>query len=415
MRLTRGDGQGHPATIWETSLTGVNHPLGVSIDGGSLFDSTGNRATWQAVASTAAEPELPSIAQATPGATPEMVTPVPAQPADPSSAWPMLAVNNGCEPSLVSTRDGATTSLGNLCDPAFGDISGSWSSTGRVYAGIRGGQLAILGRDGHARFAVDALFGLTSCSWSPDGTWLSIAGSQTSIVHADGSGLRDLPGTATWSPDGRVIAVATTDGTLLIGAGDGTGLRPIGSFPAPATWSADGSRFAFIRNGNLWSAASDGTDVHDVTALPLGGVTAAASSPDDRWVAVEVGYGHGLWIMRPDGSERRWFGLGLSTSLGDPVWSPDATKLAIETSTNTASGQGSRVLLINADGSPAIQIVSATAPSWSPDGHFLVVTHADPPPTVDSPPGHLELMNGDGSGRRQLPTPGDGSPPVWVQ
>lgn len=414
LRFTHDEGRRQPATVWETSLAGVKRPLAVSLDTGSTpFGRTGFGAAWQTVPSTAAEPTLPSIAPSVPTATPELVTPAPAEPADPSAQWPALASDSqdGCQPVLVATSDGQTTPIGKPCDPSLGYAQAVWSPTGAVFATLVDGRLSILHRDGRVDANVAGLSGLTSFSWSPKGNWLSVTGEQTSILRVDGSGLQQVSGTPYWSPDERVLAAGRSDGTLLIGAGDGTGLKAVGLFPYYVSWSSDGSRFAFVRDGNVWMAAADGSDVRNVSALPLGGASGAFWSPDDQWIAAAAT--HGAWLMRPDGTDRRWLDLGIATSFSDAVWSPDGRVLAVETYTDTASGQEAAIYLVHADGSPTIRIDAANTPTWSPDGRFLVVTSVQPNGSgFDT--GDFELMNADGSGRHQLPTKAGQNRPVWV-
>jgi Tol biopolymer transport system component len=178
------------------------------------------------------------------------------------------------------------------------------------------------------------------------------------------------------------------------------------------SWSPDGSRFGFIRDGNVWTAASDGTDVRPLTTFALGGASNAIWSPDGRWIAVIAT--HGLWTMRSDGTEQRWLALGLADSVYEAVWSPDSSRLAVPTySDATASGQHSRVLLVRPDGGPAVLVDDAVGPGWSPDGRFLVVTDSVPS-GIDT--GSLAVMNADGSGRSDLGTTGlDQTAPRFVK
>ena len=84
-------------------------------------------------------------------------------------------------------------------------------------------------------------------------------------IGADGRGLRrvgaDTAGELepTWSPDGRRIAYVK-DGAIHVMRADGSADRPLtrgGKDAAPA-WSPDGTRLTFVRDGNLHLVRADG-------------------------------------------------------------------------------------------------------------------------------------------------------------
>jgi Tol biopolymer transport system component len=144
-------------------------------------------------------------------------------------------------------------------------------------------------------FAMDVL----RPAWSPDGRQLvfeveNLASAEPPnrralfVVHADGSGLRQLtpwPLNAgddpDWSPDGKVILFRTVSvanrhhGNLHTIRPDGTGLRRLTNYPAPKavgspTFSPDGKWIAFSRftDGSypaVYIMRADGTDVRRVT------------------------------------------------------------------------------------------------------------------------------------------------------
>jgi Tol biopolymer transport system component len=288
-----------------------------------------------------------------------------------------------------------------------------WSPTGTQHAALSSdGRLSITGLDGVEHQNVGDLSAVGSFSWSPGGSWLSVSGSSDRILRPDGSGLRDLPGSPTWSPDERRMSISWPEGTLLVGDGDGTGLRAVGSFPPYVVWSQDGSRFAFIRDGDVWTAAADGTDIRNVTAFPLGGASNMAWSPDDRWLAVATT--HGAWVMRPDGTDRRGLVFGPSKAMGGLVWAPDTSRLAVEAYSDDTTGQDITIYLLAVDGSAAVRVDAASGPSWSPDGRYLAVGHVTPSSGGGYEIGNLAVMNGNGSGRRDLPVTTNGNWPIWV-
>ena len=169
-----------------------------------------------------------------------------------------------------------------------------------------------------------------------------------------------------------------------------------------------------MRDGDVWTAARDGTDIRNLTALPLRGAATAAWSPDDRRVAIASS--HGVWLMSPHGAERHWLDFGVATFVQRLVWSPDARRLAVETYTDhPSSGQEGRVYLVDSDGSTRTEIDDANAPTWSPDGRFLLVTHIQSNTGGGYDTGDFDLMNADGSGRRDLPAKAGQGPAVWLR
>jgi Tol biopolymer transport system component len=100
------------------------------------------------------------------------------------------------------------------------------------------------------------------------------------IVRRDGSHRREvvrfggLRGGVTWSPSGSRLVFPAKVGNaprIFTVRADGSGLRKVTDGAAPA-WSPDGSRIAFVREGELFTMAADGTDVQQVRG-PLPPVT----------------------------------------------------------------------------------------------------------------------------------------------
>ena len=411
----RSNGRGSAETIWEASLDGVAQAVDAAIGPSpDLFERTGSRFAWQSVVGGRDIPALPALTQPTPAAVIVVITPPPSAPADPSGTWPTLATvsDDGCRPMTVAMDTGTIDALTNVCDDSGSIDTWQWSPTGSAFAAIRGGTLTVVQEDGRVALNVAGLTGLTQVSWSPDGEWLSVTGAKSWLLRPDGSDLREIPGgEATWSPDGGTLAVATPDGQLLVGGPDGSDLHAIGAFPVQLSWSPDASRFAFIRDGNAWTATRDGTDLHNVTALPLGGASDVTWSFDGRWLAVSAS--HGLWLVELDGSARTWVSVGFDASIAGLAWSPSATKLAIGIVTDgIAAPQQSYIDLFDPTGSPAIRIDDATDLSWSPDGRFLAVGVAN---TDAQGTRNLVLMNEDGSGRHAFPMPPSSNPFIWVR
>lgn len=404
------------AILWEAPLTGAPGAVNVSLDSAFAdYGQGGSSFAWQPLARGRTAAALPSAALASPVSPAELtgVTPAPGPTANPGQRWPTLRTMgpDGCSIANASTDSADVRPIASFCD-ATGGWSGSWSPTGSAFAVAVDGKLRIYGADGHEN-QIDQPPGIDGLSWSPDGTWLAVsAGPSAWVLRPDGSDVRTIPGMPSWSPDGRTMAISRTDGVLLVGPAKGPDLTAIGTIPGPATWSPDGSRFGFIRDGNLWTVAIDGSDMRNVTALPMGGASWATWSPDGAWIAVSAPLG--VWIVRPSGEGKTWTEFGRHAAVGTLLWSPDSTRLAVETYAETPdSGQISTVYLLEPDGSPIVRIDGAAGPNWSPDGRYLVVAN-EVPGGGDS--ARSSVMNRDGTGRVDLPAIGlDPRSFVWAR
>jgi Tol biopolymer transport system component len=399
LRFTVPAAFGQPSQLWEGTLDGATRPLGISLD--ATDGVSGNEFAWQGPIGEREAPALPNVPRVSPLPTLAIATAPAASPVDLTGRWPTLAssTEEGCTPGKLDTETGAFASLAMLCgEQTQGVDFAAWSPDGSIYAAVLAGQadtttLALVQANGTVTRNVAGLRSVGSVTWSPDGAWLTTAGGRDLLLKADGTLVRELPGTASWTPGGRHLVVSTADPTLLVGRPDGSELRSIGSFPTPAAWAPDESRFAFARDGDIWTAALDGTDVRNLTAFPLGGAGTVSWSPDGQSIA--VAQSRGLWLMHRDGSARQFVDLGQSADRFPThvAWSPDGRWIARDLWVNDGADLRARVILIAADGSSAIGIEDASDPVWSPDGRYLAVATSG---------GQYTVVNADGTGRRTL-------------
>ena len=218
---------------------------------------------------------------------------------------------------------------------------------------------------------------------SPDAkrvAWRSIrnGNEEVRVANVDGSDVRNLTQhpaadyAPAWSPDGRKIAFASTRGNGLahiwLMNSDGTNPHPLtrkfgGEYPA---WSRDGRRIAFASNQpvrqdgfDIVVAGADGRNPHRITHNDLYEM-GPAWSPDGRWIAFHAGKGglHEIYLMRPDGSERRRLTRGGGEM---PSWSPDGRWIVY------AAPAGLMIIHPNGRGSRSIPSPAAYAnfASWS--------------------------------------------------
>ncbi len=202
------------------------------------------------------------------------------------------------------------------------------------------------------------------------------------VMNADGSGAKALTQLTApvadssfpvWSPDGSKIAFASRralDGSNTANANftaniwvmnaDGssakaqTHLTAVGALSSSPVWSPDGSKIAFSS-----MRALDGTDNANTNTTS------------------------NIWVMNADGSSAKALTLltAIGSSSGILVWSPDGSKIAFQSSraldgTNNANTNlTDNIWVVNADGSGAKALTQLTAlvadsslPVWSPDG-----------------------------------------------
>lgn len=220
------------------------------------------------------------------------------------------------------------------------------------------------------------------------------------------------------SPDGsRVLSTSYNEnhdydlylleldtGCLLLLA---TGERYCGA----AAWAPDGQQIAYARNRgpdtddkDIFLIHADGSDVRVLTST--GNNSCPAWSPDGSQIAYCSG--SRIFLINPDGSDKEQL-TDSTLSAGLPHWSPDGSRILF--TGMKAWEDGSQIFVMNADGSGIAQLTNTVdpgwwdtgfprngneQPAWSPDGnHIAYVSWED---------GDAEVfvMNSDGTGKAQL-------------
>ena len=225
-------------------------PLGVLVGGGRpLFEalvvpvpSASPDALATPEASTGAPSARPSVSapNPTPAATPGAPTV-----ADPHAllvvtsriaTTPPLCVNV----DRLGTRDGSSRRVVDCAE----SLEVTRDGTSAALAGPRGMTIVDLG-DGHEIGTIDTGQYTFPTAWSPSGRWLLWSSCRTSrsdsdtcsvyLSARDGSGRHELyrgddgyASSITWLPDESRVAVPTDgSGSVLVGAADGSDLRPV--------------------------------------------------------------------------------------------------------------------------------------------------------------------------------------------
>lgn len=208
-----------------------------------------------------------------------------------------------------------------------------------------------------------------------------------------------------WSPDAQRIAfVSGRDGVghVFVMDADGTGTRRITDTKQDdthPTWSPDGTKLVFAREGALFQASAEGGPATRV-GRGLGSAADPEFSPDGTQIAYDYripGYQtREVWVMNSDGTGARQL-TKLGAQSGAPAWSPDGKRLAFQS--NAGIGHFD-IFSIGVEGGAVrretISALDTIQPQWSPDGSTLAYSR-DGAIWVKDPTGEHKLTSGDGN------------------
>jgi TolB protein len=152
-----------------------------------------------------------------------------------------------------------------------------------------------------------------------------------------------------------------------------------------ASWSPDGLRIAHTlhhsgEKDDVYVMDANGTNVHQLTDTPVRDWF-PHWSPDGT--ALAYAHDYELWLMRPDGTEKRRLIEGFSRGI---AWSPDGRMIAFERGSSADDPQAYSnmdIWVVNADGSNPRNLTRSPGvgdyrPSWSPDSAGIVFESVRP-------------------------------------
>jgi TolB protein len=189
---------------------------------------------------------------------------------------------------------------------------------------------------------------------------------------------------------------------------DGTGLRRLTTGrhdDSRPSWSPDGGRIVFARDGDLYTVAARGGTATRVTRGVGGDAGDPAWSPDGSLIAYDYrppGYSiREIRVVRPDGSGARAV-TRLRQVSALPAWSPDGNRLAFQ---SDARSKNVEIYSIGADGNGLRRLTTSAIdtidPAWSADGTLAF-----------SRDGAIWTVPPSGSAE-QLTSAGNDSSPAW--
>lgn len=222
-----------------------------------------------------------------------------------------------------------------------------------------------------------------------------------------------------WSPDGTHLAYERDleGSAIYVINADGTGqqrLSPTPGLDVTPSWSSDGTRIVYAR---LYEAPQPSQPpMTDIRVMNVDGtgdgpiLSNTLFSVEPRWsingqvVFMSMMGGGGdlqIYVMNAAGTGLQQ--LTTSANNGDPVWSPDGTRVSFG---SDREGEGKlNVFIMQADGSEQNQLTHFGVPyeagdtNWSSDGKKITFEYDINGMKQSDPTAHAEVwtMNADGS------------------
>lgn len=239
------------------------------------------------------------------------------------------------------------------------------------------------------------------------------------VMNADGTGQTRITNNSeidrqpAYSPDGTKIAFSgqgrlTSNGDIYVMNANGTGKTFLTDslwFDGHPAYSPDGSRIAFVsqrdENYEVYAMNADGSGQTNLTNSPTTVDTDPSYSSDGQKITFHRD--GDIWVMNSDGVGKRALTNDPAPD-ANPVFSPDGTKIAF-----TSFRDGNyEIYTMNADGSGEENITDNAAQddlaAYSPDGTKIAFNRDR----------DMWVMNADGTGQTRLTQyPPDAIFPSW--
>jgi TolB protein len=174
--------------------------------------------------------------------------------------------------------------------------------------------------------------------------------------------------------------VASSYGNVVLLTGTGDAVRNFGPGGSPA-WSDDGSRIAFVRDGDVYAVGADGKGLTRVTS------TAAIEESPDWGPDGSLVYASNrsgtfqLYVQKPGGAATRLTRTRFRWQEDrSPAWSPDGRWIAFSSTRPSAFNQELYLVRPNGSGLRRLTFTKGSdsvlgddgMPAWRPDGGGLV-------------------------------------------